>query len=342
MKALILKEYGRFVYEDVPDPQPGEGDVLIAVKACGICGSDVHGMDGSTGRRRPPVIMGHEAAGTIALLGKGVHGWEVGERVTFDSTVFCGSCSFCRQGYVNLCEKRRVLGVSCQEYRQNGAFAEYLTVPSHILYRLPERTSFSQAAMVEVLAIAVHAVERAPRRLGATAAVLGAGMIGLLVIQVLRAAGYRRVIALDVAPEKLELARRLGADEAVLVSEADPGPEISRLVSGGVDTAFDVVGMAGTVRTAVGLARKGGSVVLVGNLHPAVEFPLQSAVTRQITLYGSCASAGEYPVALDLIAEGKVNVDVLISAVAPLAEGAGWFDRLYRRDPGLFKVVLCP
>src|SRR5215831_13688493 len=137
MKALVLKEYNRFSFEDVPAPKAAEGEVVVSVKACGICGSDVHGMDGSTGRRRPPIIMGHEAAGVIAATGKGVSGWAVGESVTFDSTIYCGQCEFCRQGLVNLCNNRRVLGVSCEDYRQNGAFAEFLTVPQRVLYRLP-------------------------------------------------------------------------------------------------------------------------------------------------------------------------------------------------------------
>src|SRR5579863_3650205 len=122
MKALVLQEYKHFVYEDVPDPQVGEHEVLLRVQACGICGSDVHGMDGSTGRRRPPIIMGHEAAGVIAKVGASVQGWSAGDRVTFDSTVYCGQCEFCRRGEINLCDNRRVLGVSCETYRQHGAF----------------------------------------------------------------------------------------------------------------------------------------------------------------------------------------------------------------------------
>src|SRR5208283_2297898 len=132
MKALTLREYKKFSYEDVAVPEVGPDDVLVAVRACGICGSDVHGMDGSTGRRRPPIIMGHEAAGVIAKAGPGVAGWKAGDRVTFDSTIYCGRCEFCRRGQINLCNQRRVLGVSCEEYSQNGAFAEYVAVPQHV------------------------------------------------------------------------------------------------------------------------------------------------------------------------------------------------------------------
>src|SRR2546426_2349052 len=171
MKALVLKEYKRFAYEDVPQPEPGAEEVLVSVKACGICGSDVHGFDGSTGRRRPPIIMGHEAAGMIASIGSAVRAWSIGERVTFDSTIYCGECEFCRKGQINLCDRRRVLGVSCEEYRQNGAFAELVAVPQHVLYRLPAGLRFEHAALAEPFAIALHAVRRAPKPQGKTAVV---------------------------------------------------------------------------------------------------------------------------------------------------------------------------
>src|SRR5437660_2448450 len=177
MKALVLKDYKRFAYEEVPTPTPAADEVLVAVKACGICGSDVHGMDGSTGRRRPPIIMGHEAAGVISGLGSGVSDWVEGDRVTFDSTIYCGHCEFCRRGEVNLCEHRRVLGVACEDYRQDGAFAEFVAVPQRVLYRLPEKLPFEQAALVEPFSIALHAVGRAPMQPTSTAVVVGAGMI---------------------------------------------------------------------------------------------------------------------------------------------------------------------
>src|SRR2546423_11599015 len=174
MKALVLKEYKNFAFEEAPTPEPGPGEVLIAVKACGICGSDVHGMDGSTGRRRPPIIMGHEAAGVIAAVGSDVKGWAAGDRVTLDSTIYCGRCEFCRRGQINLCNHRRVLGVSCEEYRQHGAFAEFVAAPQHILNRLPDELSLEQAALAEPFAIALHAVGRRPVVAKATVVVVGA------------------------------------------------------------------------------------------------------------------------------------------------------------------------
>src|SRR3989454_6984090 len=178
MKGLLLKQYMELEVADLPRPEIGPGDVLIRVGACGICGSDVHGLDGSTGRRIPPLVMGHEAAGVIAEAGCNVRDWKAGDRVTFDSTVSCGRCHFCRRGEINLCDNRQVLGVSCGDYRRNGAFAEYVSVPQNILYKLPDGLAFEQAAMIEAVSIAVHAVNLTPKSLGDTAVVVGAGMIG--------------------------------------------------------------------------------------------------------------------------------------------------------------------
>ena len=151
MRALLLSEYKHLEVTDLSTPIPGPEDVLVRVAACGICGSDVHGYDGSSGRRIPPVVMGHEAAGVVEAVGSVVHGFEVGDRVTFDSTVYCGVCEFCLRGEMNLCDNRQVVGVSTPDFRRAGAFAEYVTVPERILYRLPNGLSFADAAMLEAV-----------------------------------------------------------------------------------------------------------------------------------------------------------------------------------------------
>ena len=343
MKALVLKAYKQFACEEVPAPEPAPEEVLVAVKACGICGSDVHGMDGSTGRRRPPIIMGHEAAGVISRVGSRVTGWATGDRVTFDSTIYCGHCEFCRRGLINLCDHRRVLGVSCEDYRQNGAFAEFVAVPQHILYRLPDGLAFEHAALVEPFAIALHAIRRAPPTLNDTVVVVGAGMIGLALVQALSRAGCGRLIAVDLAADRLTLAAKLGA--TTIINSASEGAltAVLSLTRGlGADLAFEAVGVSATVDLALRCLRKGGAATLIGNVTPKIDFPLQTAVTRELTIYGSCASQGEYPACLDMLARGALRAAPLISATAPLADGAAWFDRLYRKEAGLLKVVLVP
>ncbi|MGA8151972.1 MAG: galactitol-1-phosphate 5-dehydrogenase [Terriglobales bacterium] len=342
MKALLLSSYRHLEITDIPAPTPGPDEVLVRVAACGICGSDVHGYDGSSGRRIPPLVMGHEAAGIAAVLGAAVTGVCEGDRVTFDSTVSCGVCGYCLRGEINLCDKRRVLGVSCGDYRCAGAFAEYVAVPQHIVYHLPESLSFSEAAMLEAVAVALHAVSLSNVASGQTALVLGSGMIGLLTLQALRVAGCSRVFVADVDASRLNLAASLGA-HALLATGADLVSQISALTDGkGVDVAVEAVGVDETVLTAIDCVGKGGTVTLVGNVSPEVTLPLQKVVTRQVRLQGSCASAGEYPRAIELVASGRIQVKPLISAIAPLEEGPRWFEKLYLREPNLMKVILTP
>lgn len=343
MKALVLKEYNRLEYTDVPDPVIGENDVLIEVKACGICGSDVHGMDGSTGRRIPPLIMGHEASGVIMSKGRQVQGWSAGDRVTFDSTVYPLNDWYTLQGRYNLSDNREVLGVSPGNYRRHGAFAQYVSVPQHILYKLPDQVTFEQAAMVEPVAVALHAFSLADLKIGESCLVMGAGMIGLCMVQCASAAGAMPIVACDLNEERLALALKLGADQVIHPEKQSADAFAMQLTSGRFfDVVFEAVGISSTVNTSIRLVRKGGRVILTGNLSPAIEFPLQSVVTREIRVLGSCAIRGEYEAALKMIASGKTKVDPLISAVAPLSEGASWFQRLYQKEPGLNKVILVP
>jgi L-iditol 2-dehydrogenase len=343
MKALLLKEYMKLELADMPQPDIGPSDVLVRVRACGICGSDVHGLDGSTGRRIPPLVMGHEAAGVVETVGREVAGYKPGDRVTFDSTVSCGNCHFCRRGEINLCDNRQVLGVSCGDYRRNGAFAEYVAVPANIVYRLPDSLTFEHAAMIEAVSIAVHAVNLTPRELGDTAVVVGSGMIGQLTIQAAKAAGFGRVFAADIDDTKLAMARLAGADEVFNSKTSDVAAEVAARTGGrGADAALEAVGATDPIRTAIACVRKGGSVTLIGNVTPNIDLPLQQVVTRQIRLQGSCASSGEYPACIELLSSGAIRVDTMISARTPLEEAAGWFDRLYRHEPHLMKVIVQP
>lgn len=343
MKALVLDQYNELNYRDFPDPIIQPDEVLIEVKACGICGSDVHGMDGSTGRRKPPLVMGHEASGVIIETGSDVKNWKVGDRVTFDSTVYPLNDWFTLQGHYNLSDNRQVLGVSPGEYRRHGAFAEKVSIPQHILHRIPENVSFTEAAMVEPIAVAAHAINVSKLTPGSSALVVGAGMVGVFVVQLLKLFGANPVLAFDIDDQKLELAKKFGADFTFNSKEKNSVETILELTKNrGTDFAFEVVGISETVQAAINNTRKGGTVVLVGNLSPQIQFPLQQVVTREITVQGSCAINGEYELVLDLLATKKVDVTPLVSAVAPLSEGANWFKRLYKKEPGLNKVILVP
>jgi L-iditol 2-dehydrogenase len=343
MKALLLSKYKQLEICELDAPAYAPNEALVRVAACGICGSDVHGFDGSSGRRIPPIVMGHEAAGTVAAIGSNVNGFAVGDRVTFDSTICCGKCGYCQQGQTNLCDQRQVFGVSCGDYRCNGAFAEYVVVPQRTLYHLSDELSFEEAAMLEAVSVAMHAVSLSQIQTGDTALVVGAGMIGLLTMQALFAAGCTSVFVTDLDAGRLKMAQEIGASAVLPAEKGAIVAEILQRTNGkGVDVTVEAVGAGATVSTAVDCTRKGGTVTLVGNIAAEVSLPLQKVVTRQIRLQGSCAIAGEYPQAIKLVTSGKIKVKPLISAVAPLEEGPLWFDKLYAGDSNLMKVVLRP
>jgi L-iditol 2-dehydrogenase len=235
-----------------------------------------------------------------------------------------------------------VLGVSCGDYSRAGAFAEYVTVPARVVYKLPDSISFAEAAMLEAVAVAIHAVSLAKVSAESTVLVVGAGTIGVLILQALRACGCKRVFVSDVDDTRLKLAKELGAEDVLFAKEDTAAQILQRTGGVGVDVALEAVGGNETVNAAIASTTKGGTVVLVGNISPEVTLPLQKVVTRQIRLQGSCASAGEYPEAIALMASGAIQVKPLITAIAPLAEAPQWFERLYAREPNLLKVVLTP
>ncbi|MFM8705844.1 MAG: galactitol-1-phosphate 5-dehydrogenase [Planctomycetia bacterium] len=347
MKALLLSSPGQLAVAECEKPVPAAGEVLVRVAACGICGSDVHGYTGGSGRRIPPLVMGHEAAGTVEAVGAGVTDLDGGTRVALDSTVFCGGCEYCETGRENLCTHRQVLGVSPGTYRRHGCFAEYVCVPRRIVHRIPDTVDFVSAALLEPLTIALHAVNLAAAGPATrSAVVVGAGTIGLACVAALRARGVPRIAAIDFDAARLAQARRLGAAETFAA-----GPDAGRRAAAwgtssddtdGADLVIEAVGATAPVQTAVEAATRGGTVVLVGNVSPAIELPLQQVVTRQIRLQGSCCAAGCYPEAIRLVAEKRVDLSGFVSRVAPLAEGPELFERLHRQEPGLVKVVLLP
>lgn len=343
MKALIYTKPYSLEYGDFPDPKISANDVLIRVKACGICGSDVHGCTGKTGRRIPPLIMGHEAAGIIEKVGKNVQGFEQGERVCFDSTVYCNRCDPCRKGLYNYCKNRQVLGVSTPEFKRHGAFAEYITVPWWIVSKIPDNLSFVHASFLEPISIAFHASNRAPISPEDTVLIIGAGTIGLFILQSVKLKGTKKIIVADINEFRLDTAKNLRADEII-------NPLVSDLVEAllkktdnkGVDVAFEAVGFAKTFRRAVSATKTGGLLIAVGNLEKTAEFDLQELVARELTFKGSYASSGEYRQGIELLASGKINVEPLISDVMPLKDGAIAFERLLKAEENLLKIVLEP
>lgn len=343
MKALVLEEYMKLVYKDVPEPVLQDDEVLIRVKAAGICGSDVHGLDGSTGRRLPPLIMGHEASGIIEKTGGNVYFWKEGDRVTFDSTIYKKNDWYTQQGMYNLSDDRMVIGVSTPDFRRNGAFAEYVAVPQHIVYPIPDNVSFTEAALTEPAAVGLHAINLSGFSGTDTVLVMGAGIIGALIVRLLSLKGCKNIIAVDPDLSRLEMAWQAGANYKFQPGDPELLSTVHQLTDNrGADISFEAVGITDTIRNTITLTRKGGTIVLVGNISPEIQLPLQQVVTKQLKLQGSCAISGEYPEILELISQGKLSVASILSAEAPLAEGPEWFQRLYQKEKGLMKVILQP
>ncbi|MHC4432255.1 MAG: zinc-dependent alcohol dehydrogenase [Planctomycetota bacterium] len=343
MKALLYTKPYTFEYSDIPDPAVGDDDVLVRVKACGICGSDVHGFTGKTGRRLPPLIMGHEAAGVVEGMGRNVGSLSKGDRVCFDSTVYCNKCEACTNGRYNHCERRQVLGVSVPSFKRHGTFAEYVAVPSWIVFKIPDELSFVNAALLEPASIGTHAANRAPITADDTVVVIGAGTIGLFILQGARLRGAAKIIVADINGFRLDLARRLGADRVVNPLESDLRQIVlAETQDKGADVTIEAVGYAKTFADAVSLAKVGGYIVAVGNLEKKAEFDLQQLIARELTFTGSYASSGEFCQCIDLVASGKINVEPLISEILPLEEGPGAFERLLKAEEDLLKIVLEP
>ena len=343
MKALVYTEPYTFEYTDFPDPGIGENDVLVRVKACGVCGSDVAGHTGKSGRRLPPLIMGHEAAGVVERVGGNVPGLAPGDRICFDSTVYCNECPPCKQGLFNRCVKRQVLGVSIPAFKRHGALAEFVAVPHWICAKLPDNMSFVQASLLEPASIGMHAANRPPISSDETVLVIGAGTIGLFILQGAKLRGAKTVIACDINDFRLDLAGQVGADVCVNSAKADLAEEIGKQTDGrGVDVAIEAVGFGKTFRQAVSNAKMGGWVIAVGNVDKEIQIDLQDLISRELTFAGSYASAGEFRTCIDLIASGRINVEPLISEVLPLQDGPGAFSRLCEGKENLLKIVLEP
>ena len=213
--------------EEVPDPVPGPGEVLVSVHAVGICGSDVHGFIGKTGRRKPPMVMGHEATGVVAQVGAGVTHFKPGDRVVLNPILSCDVCRNCRAGRPNICLDRHALGVDLP-----GAYADYVQLAERMLWPMPDELSFVAGALVEPLAVAMHAVNLTPIRLMDTVAIVGAGTIGLLTLMAAKLAGAGTVIVTDKSVHRLDVAKRLGADVTINVDKEEPLPIVQSLTHG--------------------------------------------------------------------------------------------------------------
>jgi len=329
--------------EDAAEPVAGPGEVVVAVKAAGLCGTDLHiARERSVPTAKSPITLGHEGAGVIAALGAGVEGWSVGERVTFYPSIPCGTCRSCRHGRLSLCPGARILGMHV-----DGTFAEAVCVPAAGLVRLPEAVSFAVGAILsDAVATAYHAVaKRAALAKGETVAVFGCGGVGYHGVLFARRAGAARIVAVDTTPGALERARRAGATDLVDASAGEPSKAIRALTSGeGVDVAFEFVGRAATVVEAMRSVARPGRVIVVGVGPDRIELPpLLAFVGKELALIGSMGSYREdLEEVLALLVAGRLDLAGSVTSELPLEDAAVALDMLASRKGDPVRLVLKP
>lgn len=346
MRAAVTRAWNDIRIEEVPVPEIESDEALLRVGACGICGTDLKILSGVYEGSWPPVlpfIQGHEWGGTVAALGDAVEGLEVGDRVVAENHKGCGNCSMCRRGRYNLCEAAREKGRSYKLYGHTtqGAFAEYAARPASLLHKIPDNVSFEEGAIVNQGALGLHAVRRCRIEPGDTVAVLGPGLVGMIVLQLARVVGATRVIVAGRGP-RLELARELGADEVVDYTTGDTAEAIRSLTAGrGADCAFECAGSPAAVADAIGCVRRGGRVALAGLVgNKPVEIVTDRIPLDEIDVLGVRSSPNAYPELIKLIAAGKVNVRRLVSRTFPLDSIMDAFEAFRSREGGAIRMVI--
>jgi L-iditol 2-dehydrogenase len=339
MQCIHYPAWDSLELREVPTPDPKPGEVLVRVRAVGICGSELHGFKSHAPRRTPPLILGHEFAGEIAALGAGVSGYRAGDRVAVSSTISCGSCPACQDGDPHVCPTAEVFGT-----RRPGGFAEYVAAPVSTLLPMPDGLSMLQASLMEPMGNGIHAVSMLRQRFPGTVAIFGAGTIGLLTLQAARLAGAGRLAAVDVSPARLAVARQLGAERTLDARSEDVAAGIRDFSGGqGVDVAIDAVGAATTRDAAVRAVRKGGECVWLGLHDDATTLGGLDIVLGEKHLSGSFAfRPGDLRTALSLLAAGRVQLDPWVKSF-PLSEGVEVFQALVHQPPDDYiKAVLLP
>jgi (R,R)-butanediol dehydrogenase/meso-butanediol dehydrogenase/diacetyl reductase len=340
MKAL--RWYGRkdLRYEEVPEPSPWPGQVKALINLVGICGTDLKEYAAGPCMLSPdkvPVTLGHEFAGRVVEVGEGVTGFKVGDRVTGLGYWCCGQCYYCKRGLYNLCLNSDFTGLS-----KDGCMAEYLTAPGYSFYRLPDSVSDEVGTLVEPLAVSLHAVRQGKVRPGDTVAIVGDGTIGLCSLLAARVAGATAVYVVAKHKGRGEMASAMGATAVIYLGDGDPVSRLGDLTDGlGANVSIECVGQSDTPQLAVQLARRGGTVVIVGVFERPGSFDFSSMTFSERTLVGSSIYIDEAKTAIALLADGRIDPGCLISATVPFKDAVSMgFERLLTEKEDNIKILL--
>lgn len=330
MKALVFTDFNRQEVQELPiPPLVHPDDVLVRVRAAGVCGSDLHGYTGQSGRRHPPLVMGHEVTGEVVEVGSAVKNVQAGARVAVQPLIY-------RPDPETGVIVRRLIGMNLP-----GAYEEYIVVPAENLFPIPDSLSFTAGSLTEPLAVAVHAVSLRQVRPFDSVLVIGAGAIGLLTLQVLKLAGAGKVAISDVNEDRLALAREIGADYTFNATKQDFAEFLQETTGGaGFDITYEAVGITPTVQQSIQGVKYGGTVVWIGNNQRVVEVDMQSIVTREVSVAGTYGmNQQDFARALQMLASGAIDVEPLVNRRATLAEGETLFDELIK-DQTVVKCVI--
>lgn len=337
MRAVVFLGQEDIEVQEYPDPIPKEGEVLIEVEACGICGSDLHAY--KTGMYAPGLIIGHEFSGIVKAVGSGVTQFKPGDKVTANSGLGCGQCFLCRSGKENLCEKSFRLGVT-----EDGAMAEMVKVPEASVYQIPDSLPVKEACLAEPFSVAFHGLDQSQFRPGDRVVVIGAGPIGLCLVQVLRLAGAGAIWVTEPNSFRANLANQLGADLVLNPQKANLFSVLADLTGGVMaDIVFECVGLPETVAQAPGLVRRGGQVVILGICDQAVEMDFLNTITNEVDIQTAYYSkASDFVRTMHFMARGSLKAGPLITSEVPLERAKQSFETLLSSDSSQVKILVCP
>ncbi|HHZ01522.1 MAG TPA: alcohol dehydrogenase catalytic domain-containing protein [Tissierellia bacterium] len=338
MKAVVYEGPKILTYKDIPDVTPKANEVKIKVRACGICGSDVHGYLGITGRRIPPVVMGHEFSGEIVELGEDVVNLKVGDRVAAYPIDFCGECEMCNKGDVHLCLNKRAFGV----LDIDGAFAEYICVPAKVCFKLNDNVSYVVGSIMEPLAVSYRAISHLGDLSGKDVLIVGAGTIGLLALACVKIQNPNRIFVSDLSNERLEIAKQMGADIVINPANEDFQKIIMAETNNkGVDAVAEAVGVAATVKQGLDVMAFGGSAVWIGISSKVIDLEMQQIVTRELTVKGSFLYGfEEFKKVVKILNEGKMDITPLLSKEITLAELPETMKHMSETSEGYIKITV--
>lgn len=340
MKALRYLGSRKLEVQELPVPEPAKGEVLIKVMACGICGSDVHGYLGLTGRRIQPMTMGHEFCGEVAKLGTSTNKFKVGDKVIVQPIHFCSECVNCKRGLTMLCLNKRFFGVLTVD----GAMAEYVSVPEKLLYRLPENTAPYIGALVEPYAVAYGSVLKAGGIEGKTILIIGAGTIGACVLQLIKLRKPGKLIVSDLSDSKLNTALELGADAVINPAKQNFLETISNLTDGAmIDTSIECVGVQSSANQSIQCLKVGGTSVWVGMSQKEMTINMQDIVCSARRVLGSFNyTHKEFGQVAEIVTSGKLATDKLISKIVSLEEAVNIFPEIHEHPDDYLKVIIDP